>query len=120
MQTEVLAGADRQASGAACVALRAAAKHSAGLAACVCKCALPALQSQLQAGDPAQQEAAAWTIGYIASHSAELASRVSTLGCPVHAAGEHWPGWSCCASVMLCQSQASCWTVCLDTGHWCS
>lgn len=48
LQSEVLAGSDVKASTAACTSLRAAAKQSASIAACVCRHALPLRRAQLR------------------------------------------------------------------------
>lgn len=56
------------------------AKHSPQLAQSVVDCgALDALVICLEEFDPGVKEAAAWALGYIARHNAELAQAVSSL-----------------------------------------
>ena len=81
LQARLLESSSAKCSAAACSALRAAAKQSAPLAEAVCQTALPRLQALLETSDATQQEAAAWTIGYIASHNEKLATRVSPVRC---------------------------------------
>ena len=60
--------------------LRAVAKHSPQLAQSVVDCgALDALVICLEEFDPGVKEAAAWALGYIARHNAELAQAVSSI-----------------------------------------
>lgn len=64
---------------AAAFVLRSVAKHSPDLAqAVVDSGALPALVLCLEEFDPSVKESAAWAIGYIASHTAELAQVIHT------------------------------------------
>jgi Armadillo/beta-catenin-like repeat len=78
-QVQSLATQNRFYKRAAAGCLRAVAKHSAPLAQCLVDCgAVEALVACLEEFDPGVKEAASWCLGYIASHTPELARQVCT------------------------------------------
>ena len=78
VQVSSLATQNRYYKKSASFCLRAVARHSPQLAQAVVDCgALESLVACLEEFDPGVKEAAAWALGYVAGHNAELAQKVT-------------------------------------------